>query len=466
MAFTLTTRLRVPVALSLGVLLGSASMVLAQSAFDTPAPFTGTVRFSGEQGAPIYGGAEVSAAGTGFAPNQPVTVLRGDERLSPEGLKADGEGKFSFDFALPADAVVGIHPVVVQTDAPDSADVIDFKVSPKIPVSGAEKFDITSKKVGRGLYQVAYSEKNKALFVASAVGRPPVKESALYKLDPETLDVVAQVAPEAAPQTGDRDPGVFAVYGIGLDDEKDTVWVTNTRQNTVAVYAQGDLSLIKQFDLNTVPHPRDVVVDAANDKAYVSSAMNNLIAVFDTNTLEPLAPIELSSAQRGGRFSTMSLTLDPKGGKLYTVSMTSPEAAKIDLATGEVQILKVPGSVSGAGVAVDPATGRLFVASQGSDDLIAIDTASEEVLFDTAVGAGALNVAFDAKDGTAYVANRGADTITVVDATSGEIIANLDAGSYPNQLIATADGTVYAVNKARGQDDTEGDMIWRIVPKK
>jgi hypothetical protein len=64
MAFTLTTRLRVPVALSLGVLLGSASIVLAQSAFDTPAPFTGSVRFSGEKGAPIYGGAEVSAAGT------------------------------------------------------------------------------------------------------------------------------------------------------------------------------------------------------------------------------------------------------------------------------------------------------------------------------------------------------------------------------------------------------------------
>ncbi|HEY0214087.1 MAG TPA: YncE family protein [Paenirhodobacter sp.] len=466
MAILITTRLRVPVALSLGLLLGSTAVAFAQSAFDAPAPFTGMVRFSGDKGAPIYSGGAVSATGMGFAANQPITVLRGNEHLSPEGLKADADGKFSFEFKLAADAVVGIHPIVVQTDAPDSADVVDLKISPKIPLSGADKFDITSKKVGRGLYQVAYSEKNKALFVASAVGRPPVAESKLYKLDPVTLDVVAEITPAAAPKIGDRDPGVFAVYGVGLDDTNDTVWVTNTRQNTVAVYAQKDLALIKQFDLDAVPHPRDVVVDAANGKVYVSSAMNNQIFVFDAKTLAPLAPIELKSAQRGGKFSSMSLALDPKGGKLYTVSMSTPEAARIDLVTGEAQTLKVPGSTSGSGVAFDPASGRLFIASQGSDDLIAIDTAKDEVVFDTPVGAGALNAAFDPKDGTVYVANRGADTITVVHSTSGEIIANIDAGSFPNQLISTADGTVYAVNKARGQDDAEGDMIWKIVPKK
>lgn len=465
MAKKTASRLRKPIALALALLLGSTAAGFAQSAFDTPAPFTGMVRFSGEKGAPIYGGGAVSVEGNGFAPNQEVVVLRGATQLSPEGLKADGDGKFSFSFPMPAEAVVGNHPVIVRTEGPDTADVITLKVSPQVPISGAEKFDITSKKVGRGLYQVAYSEKNKAVFVASAVGRPPVKESKIYKLDPTTLEILAEFAPSEAPKVGEREPGVFAVYGVGVDDVNDTVWVTNTRQNTVSVYAQKDLALVKQFAPGAVPHSRDVVVDAANGRAYVSSAMNNQIMVFDTKTLEPLETITLNSAQRGGKFSAMSLALDAKAGKLYTVSMTTPEAAAVDLASGKVEILAVPGSVTGSGVAVDPATGRIFVASQGSDDLIAVDGA-DKVAFDTPVGAGALNVTFDPKDGWAYVANRGADTITVVDAKTGEIVANLDAGSFPNQLISTADGVIYAVNKARGQDDAEGDMIWRIVPKK
>ncbi|HEY0275242.1 MAG TPA: YncE family protein, partial [Paenirhodobacter sp.] len=393
MAHSFTNRLGMPIALSLGVLLASTTFLMAQSAFDAPAPFTGMVRFSGAKGAPIYSGAEVSAAGMGFAPNQSVTILRGNQRLSPDTLKADAEGKFNFDFALPADAAVGIHPIVVQTDAPDSADVVDLKVSPKIALSGAEKFDITTKKVGRGLYQVAYSEKNKVLFVAAAVGRPPIAESKLYKLDPATLDTLAEVSPAPAPKEGDRDPGVYAVYGVGVDDAHDAVWVTNTRQNTIAVYSQKDLTLIKQFDVDAVPHPRDVVVDAANGKAYVSSAMNDQVFVFDTKTLEVLPSIALKSAQRGGKFSAMSLALDAKAGKLYTVSMSTPEAARIDLATGAAEILKVPGSTSGSGVAIDPTTGRLFVASQGSDDLIAVDTVKNELAFDTPVGAGALNAA-------------------------------------------------------------------------
>lgn len=48
--------------------------------------------------------------------------------------------------------------------------------------------------------------------------------------------------------------------------------------------------------------------------------------------------------------------------------------------------------------------------------------------------------------------------------TEGEIVANLDNGSLPNQARATADGTIYAVNKSMGENDPKGDRIWRIQP--
>src|SRR5690606_26199198 len=123
-------------------------------------------------------------------------------------------------------------------------------------ISGTEKFETMDAKLVPGLYQTAYSAKNDVLFVTSAVGRPPVKESALLKVNPETLEIIAQVTPGGAPGRGDREGGVYAVYGVAVDDENGNVWVTNTRQNTVAAYKQDDLSLVKQFEPGAVTHAR------------------------------------------------------------------------------------------------------------------------------------------------------------------------------------------------------------------
>ncbi|MGO4853438.1 Vgb family protein [Phaeovulum sp. W22_SRMD_FR3] len=453
-------------ALSLAAGLGcSTAMAEAQSAFSQPAPFSGMVRIDGVEGQPIYAGTSARIMGQGFVAGQPVTLMRGTEVISPADMIADSEGKFSFDYSVPQDAALGQHPIVVTTEGPDSAEVVTLKVSPELPLLGADKFDITSAAGVPGLYQLAYSVKNDVLFATAAVGRPPVKESQLIKLDPKTLEVQARVSPAAAPAGPDgREGGVFAVYGVAVDDAHGTVWVTNTRQSSVAVYRQDDLSLVKQFPVDSVSHPRDVVIDTAKGRAYVSAARSGGIEVFDTDTLEQLPGYTVTSAQRGQEFTVMSLAFDARNGALYTVSMDTPEAARIDLASGEISIIPVPGASRASGVAYDAASGRLFVASQGSDDLIVLDAASGKVLEDVPVGAGSLNVAYDAKSDLAFVANRASDSLTVVDA-KGEVVGNFDAGSYPNFVIATPDGRIFAVNKSRGAEDPEGDRIWRIVPK-
>lgn len=451
------------VAMSVALLLGTTAPGLAQSVFDTPAPYTGGVMFSGPERSPIHAGSEVTVQGRGFAPDQQVVLQRGDTRLTETPLTANAEGEFSFAFTLPEDAALGLQPIVVLTDGPDSAGVAEMKISPRIEAFGAEKFAIESKTLVPGLYQVRPSVKNGTLFVTSAVGRPPVRESKLVKLDGSDLEVLAEVTPEAAPQQGDREGGLFAVYGVGVDDNHDTIWVTNTRQNTVAVYSQADLSLVKQFAPGAVPHARDVLVDTARDRAYASAVGPGEIAVFDTTTLEQLDSIALQSGIRGSDFVAMSLALDAANAKLYTVSLDTPEAARIDLATGTVEVIPVPGLETGSGIAVDPATGRIFVVGQGSDSLVGLD-ASGEVLFTTPVGAGPLNATFDAETGQVYVANRGSNSIAVVDAQTGELTASLDAGSFTNDVTALADGTVLAVNKSRGENDESADQIWRIVP--
>ncbi|MWD27286.1 hypothetical protein E0K89_007355 [Aquicoccus sp. SCR17] len=454
MAYTFQSR-RNALALSLSLLLASTAVLHAETAFDRPAAYSGSVRFSGPEGAPIHAGSRVTIEGRGFGPGQKVTLTRGETRLSGDGLVADDEGAFRVTIELPAEAALGLHPVVVRTDAPDSAGVEELKVSPEIPLSGEEQFDITRVRLVPGLYQSAYSEAAGALFVAAATR----ESSRLLKLDPETLDLLAEVDPAEA------EGGAFRLFGVAVDDAHGNVWVTNTVNGSAAVYAQSDLSLVRQLPEDSVPKPRDVVVDATRNRAYLSSPSSSTITVFDTETLEPVEAIEIPSALRRQEFRAMSLALDEAGGQLYAVSLGTPEVARVDLATGEPTIFALPGTARASGVDFDPQTGRIFVASQGSDDVIALDGESGEVLYDTAVGAGTLNVAFDPVTGHLYASNRASDTVTVLDAASGEIVANLDGLSYPNHVEVGPDGVVWSVNKSRGPGDAEGDHVTRIAPR-
>lgn len=457
----------------------AAGPVLADSIFTPPADaFAGNIRAgAAEQGMPLLKGGAARIAGEGLVPGQVLTLMRGTTVLN-EGapITVDAEGKFSFDLGVDAEAATGLHPIVVIAENPAAAEVVTLKVSPDVPVSGAEKFEIKDANVTRGLYQVIYSPASDAVFVASAVGRPPVRDSAIVRIDPETLEIEAQATPpeapmpaRAAPPTAGQDandtrPALFATYGIGVDDENGHVWVTNTRQDTVAVYKQDDLSLVKQFEPGAVNHARDVVVDESRDRVYASSTMTGNIEVFDSKTLEKLDPIVIESAERGEDFSVMALDLDPESGMLVTVSMTTDELAMVDLDSGEVKVHPLPGAERASGVAYDPQEGLAFVASQATDNLLIVKADTGEILHDVDTGAGALNVTFEPVSRLAFVANRGAGTITAVS-TSGEVIANIDAGTYPNQLRADGKGNVWAVNKSRGADDEDGDRIWKISPK-
>ncbi|TDB29265.1 DUF4394 domain-containing protein [Stenotrophomonas sp. ATCM1_4] len=455
-----------PAVLGLALLLATGAagaQVFGQPDVD----FKGSVRAT----APVVlPGSETGIEGSGFTPGQKVTLQRGDSVLNAQPYVADGEGRFRGTLHIPADAAVGAQPIVVRASSPDAASIFALKVSREVPLSGQERIQAASNRLVQGLYQVAYSPASKAAFVTSAVGRPPVKQSELLKVDPETLQVLARVSPQAAPapaaQPGQpaREGGVFAVYGVGVDDTHGNVWVTNTRQDTVAVYRQSDLALVKQFPVGAVSHSRDVVIDPQRNRAYVSATGEDFISVFDTRTLQQLDNITLASGKRGESFTPTSLDIDPATGKVYTASLGSAEAAIIDGAAGKVEkVIALGNARSAIGVAWNPLAKRLLVVAQGSDNLLVVDPESGKVEHDVYVGAGALNVSYSPATRLAYVSNRGAGTVTVVD-EAGNIVANLDGGTYPNHVSKGPGTAMFAINKSRGEDDAKGDRITRFIP--
>ena len=138
----------------------------------------------------------------------------------------------------------------------------------------------------------------------------------------------------------------------------------------------------------------------------------------------------------------------------------------MDAKTGTVEkVIPVEGIKMAMGVAYDAKTNRLFVAAQGSDNLAIVDLASGKTLHRVSTGAGPLNVAFDPVKRLAYVTNRVSGTLSVVD-PDGKLVANLPDGTFPNHVTVDGKGNVYAVNKAKGQDDAEGDRITRFSPVK
>jgi YVTN family beta-propeller protein len=454
--------------LAAGSLLLASGGALAQSPFGAvDAAADAQVRFAAtERGKPILPGSEVQVSGQGFRPGQKVTLLYGTAALPNGTLEADKDGKIAGRITVPADAAVGSHPIVVVAQGPYSVALAPLKVSPSIPLSGQDRYITQEAKVARGLYQSAFSAKNNALFVTSAIGRPPVRQSELLKLNPDTLEVLARITPQPAPaRPGGQDAGLYAVYGVGVDDGHDTVWVTNTRQDTVAVYRQSDLSLVKQFPPGTVSHARDVLIDPQLNKVFASAMLAPEVVVFDTRSNEVAARIEIASRVRGGTFSAASLSLDAAAYRLYVVSQVTNEVAVIDTRTNAVEkVLPVPGARGAIGVSHDPQTGRIFVSAQDSDNLVVLDGGTGKVLADTPVGAGALNVVFDPARRHGYVASRGAGTVTVVNA-DGKILANLGPAPLANHVLLGPRGTVYSVDKSAGVLEADSDTILRLQPR-
>lgn len=445
--------------------------VSAQTIFSAPIRDEASdVSFAGpERGTPILAGGEVIASGKGFKAGQAVTLNYGTSELV--AAQADGEGKFEVRFKLPTDAVSGVHNIMVLTQVPYQAKITELKVSPTVPLAGQNGFTVQKGAAAPGLYQTAFSARSNAIFATSAVGRPPVRQSELLRLNPSTLAVEARVTPAAAPARQGRDGqpqegGVYAVYGVGVDDQNGNVWVTNTRQNTVAIYRQADLALVHQFAPGTVNHPRDVVIDPSVGKAFVSATFEPEVFVFNTAAAtEAPQRIAISTRARGKRFSAASLSFNAAAKRLYVVSNSTNEVAVINTQTQAVEnVFAVPGARAAIGVSHDPQTGRIYVAAQGTDNLIILDGTNGSVIADTPVGAGALNVVFDPTTRRAYVANRGASSVTVTDA-DGRITANLGPAPMVNHVSTDGRGNIFAVTK--GQEGQEaGHSVIRIRARK
>ena len=309
-----------------------------------------------------------------------------------------------------------------------------------------------------GQFQVGYSKKNHKLFVPT-VGARGGLASSLARVDADTLQTEAFA--ELPVKKNDKGQyGYTSAYGVTVDDVDGTVWVTNTTDNSVAVYDQQTLKLIwtnegvKKDDPNWIEHPRSVLVDHESGKAFVTGRF--FVSAIDLKTKQ-VEKIQLEGAPDGGtRYISMNLFLD--GGKLYVPERTGGKLFVVDTKTFKVEkTIQTQGEdstveVRPSDVAVDHSLNEIYVSSQGvkgvNSGISVYDLTTGEFKKFVKFGTQALALEHDEDRDLVYVTDFGTGKVAVFDGRADEVIGEVEMnGAAANDVTLLKDGSVLVVDK-------------------
>jgi YVTN family beta-propeller protein len=297
-----------------------------------------------------------------------------------------------------------------------------------------------------GLYQSAYSERNHVLWATTAVGRPPVTQSALLKVDPATLAVkAAYEAPVTDATTGARQ----AVYGVAVDDEHNTVWTTNTRNNSVSVYSQRTGTLLATVE--NVEHSRDIVVDEAHDTVWASGFGAGTLVAIDSKTFKEKKRVTVEGAGPTG------LAVNERTGAVYAADLNNDRIIEVGRGTSAPRLLPTGQGPIAVSLSKDGRTA--YTANQTGGDLSVVDLRKGVVTTSVPTGDGPLSVATDTRTGNVLVANRTAATVSVVNPRQGEVVDTVPVNANPNH-VEIHGGSAYVVDKSGAVDGK--DTLTRI----
>ena len=309
-----------------------------------------------------------------------------------------------------------------------------------------------------GQFQVGYSKKNHKLFVPT-VGARGGLASSLARVDADTLQTEAFA--ELPVKKNDKGQyGYTSAYGVTVDDVDGTVWVTNTTDNSVAVYDQQTLKLIwsnegvKKDDPNWIEHPRSVLVDHESGKAFVTGRY--FVSAIDLKTKQ-VEKIQLEGAPEGGtRYISMNLFLD--GGKLYVPERTGGKLFVVDTKTFKVEkTIQTQGEdstveVRPSDVAVDHSLNEIYVSSQGvkgvNSGISVYDLNTGEFKKFVKFGTQALALEHDEDRDLVYVTDFGTGKVAVFDGRADEVIGEVEMnGAAANDVTLLKDGSVLVLDK-------------------
>ncbi|EHZ5695447.1 YncE family protein [Escherichia coli] len=320
--------------------------------------------------------------------------------------------------------------------------------------------EMLRKAVGKGAYEMAYSQQENALWLATSQSRKLDKGGVVYRLDPVTLEVTQAIHNDLKP------------FGATINNTTQTLWFGNTVNSAVTAIdaktgeVKGRLVLDDRKRTEEVRplQPRELVADDASNTVYISGiGKESVIWVVDGENIKLKTAI-----QNTGKMST-GLALDSKGKRLYT---TNADGELITIDTADNKILSRKKLLDDGkehffiNISLDTARQRAFITDSKAAEVLVVDTRNGNILAKVAAPES-LAVLFNSARNEAYVTHRQAGKVSVIDAKSYKVVKTFDTPTHPNSLALSADGkTLYVSVKQKStkqQEATQPDDVIRIA---
>jgi conserved hypothetical protein len=319
-----------------------------------------------------------------------------------------------------------------------------------------------------GQYQLAYAPATSTLFTSFSSGRPPILTGGLGSWNVSSAPSLASVyqfptvdfTPRGATEPSGKQ--IASPYGVGYDEATGYVWVTQTRNSTVSVVDPSTKKVIWTSAEGEVDHPREMRIDSATGKAFVSGSGG--ISVFDTTQHTLVKKIEFTNA-KGEPDTAMNMHVDSADGKVYVPTLSAGTLKVINGKTLEVEKTielhkdSADIALNASDVTIDKSLKEIYVSSQGdrktgaNSGVTVYDLETGAYKKSIPFGKQALAITSDEARDLLYVTDYGTGNVGVIDARTGTVVSEVSTGatSGANDVLVTPDGSAYAL--ARSTED-------------
>lgn len=352
-------------------------------------------------------------------------------------------------------------------------------VSASKTVSLSAAPQVQQQAIAPGLYELAYSTNQNALFVASAGGfGPDAPASQLLRLDPNTLAVQAHTE---LPLRG---------FGVALDDATNRLYVGNGLEGSITVLDTRTLQPIGVIALaekitgsdgkeKFTHHFRQLVLDPANQRLYAPGFSAADSALYVVNTGE----LAVEKVLPGFGPVTTGVALDAQGKRLFLSNLRGGlyEVSTTDLVINKAYQVAADQLIN---LEFDAKSGRLFATDQGlpainerrqkaeptftptpGNRLIEFNPSTGAIIQSAPAGQGPIALLFDPASERLFVTNRGSGSVTVHKAKDLAVEQTIAVKDHPNSLSYNPAQQVLFVSVKNGQGSAKGasESVARIA---
>ena len=332
----------------------------------------------------------------------------------------------------------------------------------------------------RALYELAYSPRRRALFVASAGGAgPDGPQSRLLRLDPETLAPQGEIL---LPRRG---------YGLVLDDAAGRAYVGHAADGAVSavdVDAGQVLGTLQLTPMNTGENGRQSPAHGLRELRLTADGTRLFLPGMGVKESVLYAVrtdgLVLEKALGGIGPGATGLAFDAAGQRLFVSTILGR------LFTIDPAVLAVRGEVACGGaeqplnIVFDAASGHVLAVDQGSADIIrflarnlpgyesrhpgnrvvAVEPETGEARWEVPTAAQPVSLLADARRGRLFVTQRAAGAVLVLDLARRAPVASIPLAPFPNSLaLDDATGAVFVSVKNPREKAAEHEAVARIA---